>query len=330
VLTGNHFLLTVLQSHLAPFLQVSVSDGTASCYRSLVCTRARASFGGELTGWINQSGTDGQVAVGWKDITATELDPDPPAGGQESQALSLQTGASVLNTTTIPWSSLSVGDQLTLTISLGMRNVAALDWCEGTFFGLTDGDADFTSVELADTVANSGVIANNPATGTQEGDGTFTDVSFAYTLHTGDPARTGNIGILIYAEGTGGSGAENQSFFDNVRLTNDAVVAGTTPTFVVAAETSSGVAAANERVGLLDVVAGDASPVAYSIVEGRSDLFAVVDGNRLVKQAGADPGSVGTLHTVTIQAANAIASRTLKVIIEVTGTPSRGMIFVVH
>jgi hypothetical protein len=74
-------------------------------------------------------------------------------------------------------------------------------------------------MSLSDTVANSGIIANNPATGTQSGDGRFTDVSFTYTVKAYDLTRPGNIGILIHSSGKGGSGSSrNQSFFDNVRL----------------------------------------------------------------------------------------------------------------
>lgn len=179
----------------------------------------RRDFGGELTGWLSRSGADSTVAVGWKDITPGELHPSPPVG-QESQALSLMSGASVLNTTGTPWSSLKVGDKLTLTISLGMRFAATnLNWNEQTFFGLTDSAANLGSIELTDTVANTGIIANNPATGTQFGDGTFTDVSFDYTVQAADLSRPGNIGILISCVGSGGSSSSfNQSFFDNARL----------------------------------------------------------------------------------------------------------------
>ncbi|MFK7910539.1 MAG: hypothetical protein AB8F34_08040 [Akkermansiaceae bacterium] len=185
----------------------------------------RGSFGGELTGWISQSGSDNLVSVGWKDITTTELHPYPASGSQESQALSLQTGASVLNTTNTAWSSLHAGDELTLTISLGMRNLGILDWNEGTFFGFTDSATNFADgITPSDTIANSGVITNNPATGTQSGDGTFTDVSFSYTVQASDLIRPGNIGILIYVEGNNPSTSHNQSFFDNVRLNRSAAI----------------------------------------------------------------------------------------------------------
>lgn len=179
-----------------------------------------STFGRELTGWISKSGAATQIAVGWKDITASALDPSPPVGGRESQALSLQTGASALNTTGTAWASLSPGDEITLTISLGLRAAAAgLNWNENTFFGLTDGAADLTTIELGDTVANSGTIANNPATGNQAGNGGLADVSLAYTVLASDLTRTGNLGILIFSQGTGAAGGSaNQSFFDHVRL----------------------------------------------------------------------------------------------------------------
>jgi len=181
--------------------------------------------GNELTGWISQGSTaDNQVSVGWASITAAELDPSPAVGGQESQALSLQSGASVLNTTATSWASLTTGDVLTLTISLGGRNGQSnQSWNEATFFGLTDGAADLSTVEIGDTVANSGLITGNPGNEAipngQIGEGLFADVSFDYTVLASDMSRSGNIGILIYSEGTGGSStANNQSFFDNVRL----------------------------------------------------------------------------------------------------------------
>ncbi len=181
----------------------------------------RQDFGGQLTSWISQSGAVTSVAVGWKDISPSELHPNPPTGSQESQALSLTTGSSVLNTTDTPWSSLIEGDTLTLTISLGMRFATTnLNWNEGTFFGLTDADANLATIGLSDTITNSGLITNNPATGTQFGNGTFKDVSFSHTVQAGDLSRNGNIGILIYSVGSGGSSSNfNQSFFDNVRLT---------------------------------------------------------------------------------------------------------------
>ena len=124
-----------------------------------------------------------------------------------------------------------MGDKLTLTLSLGMRNVSGMSWLENTFFGLTDatpaaydGSGTVATYMGASTVANSGIIANNPATGDQTGDGTFTDVSFDYTIVAADLSRTSNVGILIFGEGIGGDNSNiNQSFFDNARLELTAV-----------------------------------------------------------------------------------------------------------
>ncbi len=180
----------------------------------------RGDFGGELSGWIAQSGDERFVHVGWRNIKPSELHPYPPAGDKESQALSLISGAGVLNSTTIPWSSLREGDKLTLTLSLGLRGgLPALNWNENTFFGLTDARADLTTAEPADTVAHSGVIANNPATGSQSGNGSFKDVAFSYQVKATDITRPGKIGVLIRSEGSGGNAeGADQAFFDNVRL----------------------------------------------------------------------------------------------------------------
>lgn len=195
----------------------------------------RQDFGGQLTAWISQSGSGGNVSVGWIGfVTPSPLHPSPQVGSQESQALALISEGSVLNTTNIPWSSLKAGDTLSLTISLGMRTASSnLNWNENTFFGLTDGGANLSTIELADTVASSGVIANNPVTGTQFGDGTFTDVSFDYVVQASDLTRPGYIGILIFSSGTGGSGASfNQAFFDNVRLNRETVPTNTFDTYI--------------------------------------------------------------------------------------------------
>jgi hypothetical protein len=180
----------------------------------------RSDFGGELTGWTAKSGNELEVHIGWRDIDPTSLHPDPPEPGRESQALSLISGASVQNLTGTPWSSLRAGDKLTLTLSLGMRaGLPALNWNEKTFFGLTDARADLSTIEPADTVAHSGMIANNPATGSQSGNGTFKDVSISYHVKSADLARPGTIGILIHSAGSGGGAKDiNQAFFDNVRL----------------------------------------------------------------------------------------------------------------
>lgn len=180
----------------------------------------RRNIGGDLIGWATRTGEENEVSIGYRDINPSFLHPFPPIAGSKSQALTLISGASIQNLTGTPWASLRPGDKLTLTISLGMRySHSDLNWNEKTFFGFTDGNADLATIELTDTVANSGIIANNPVTSNQYGDGTFKDVSFSHVVQPADIERSGNIGILIYAEGTGGmTTAHDQSHFDHVRL----------------------------------------------------------------------------------------------------------------
>lgn len=178
-----------------------------------------------LIGWSVRGMGSRVPSVGWRDIPPHQIHPYPPARDRKSQVLSLMGGTSVHNATDRSWASLSPGDRLTLTVSLGMRSDPQLNWNEGTFFALTDGATDLARTGLTGTVANSGIIAANPATGTESGDGTFADVSFAHTVSSSDLARPGNIGILIHSEGSGGISPKNQSFFDNVRLQIDRVPA---------------------------------------------------------------------------------------------------------
>ncbi|MCH7226230.1 hypothetical protein [Haloferula sp. A504] len=180
----------------------------------------RGDLGGQLTGWIAQSGKPTQVHVGWGGLDESELHPYPPAKGRNSQTLSLMSGASVLNVTGTPWSSLEVGDKLTLTIALGLRE---LRWNDQTFFGLTDGDFSPRGVPtMEDTVANSGRIAVNPATGDLSGNGSFRDVSFVHTVREADLQRPGKIGILLVGLGSSRDGEKQHGFFDNVRLHREA------------------------------------------------------------------------------------------------------------
>jgi hypothetical protein len=180
----------------------------------------RRSFGGELTGWTSQSGNDRQAQVGWRDIKPQELDPYPAPSNRPAQALTLMSGASLLNVTGTPWSSMRAGDRLTLTVALGMRDGSPeLAWNEATFFGLTDGNFRPTGIpNPADTVTHSGLIAFNPATGNRSGDGTFRDISIDYTISETDLRRPGHIGILLVGSGSNPGESTHQSFFDNVRI----------------------------------------------------------------------------------------------------------------
>lgn len=48
-------------------------------------------------------------------------------------------GGALYQLTPLAWSSLNVGDVLTLTVAAGKRNNPALTWSDQAFFGLTDG-----------------------------------------------------------------------------------------------------------------------------------------------------------------------------------------------
>lgn len=176
-----------------------------------------ADFGGtttSITGWtiittdnsaFIQVNNFKEVAVGNKDIT--------PANG--SQVLSLMGGASIAQTTGLAWSSLTVGDQLTLTVALGNRDSNATTvWTEDSFFGITDGLAAGRST--GDTVANSGTF-------TRSNDGIMTDEEFTYTVVLADLSRSGNVGVLLVSDGGGNDAGTEQAFFDNVRLDLTAV-----------------------------------------------------------------------------------------------------------
>lgn len=176
----------------------------------------RGDFGGELTGWISQSGEPRAVQVGWRDIEPSEVDPFPPRPDRPAQALSLISSASVLNRTDRPWSSLRVGDKLTLTISLGLRaGEPPLVWNGKTFFGLTDGNFSPTGIPMtSDTVTDSGLITENPASG----NGGFVDISLEHIVSPADLQRPGHLGILIVGDSSNRGNAVHQSCFDNVRL----------------------------------------------------------------------------------------------------------------
>ncbi len=150
-----------------------------------------------------------EVAVGFKDLM--------PAVG--AQALSLMAGASVAQTTSLPWSSLSAGDVLTLTVAVGNRQPPATTvWPDQSFFGLTDGLA--TGRATGNTVANSGLIAVPP---TGAASGTMGDLFFNYTVLASDLTRAGKVGVLLVSSDAGNNLATHQAFFDNIRISWDFV-----------------------------------------------------------------------------------------------------------
>lgn len=164
-----------------------------------------------LTAWIAQSGGDWKVSVGANNLSVPDGD----------RVLLLQDVSSVLNTTETSWNSLNVGDTLTLTVALGIRNITQSVWNDETFFGFTDAEFDKSDgVTLEDTVANTGYIDTNPASSK----GVFEDVTLSLAVSADDVSRSGNIGILLYSADSGNGGQHaNQALFDNVRLSHVAV-----------------------------------------------------------------------------------------------------------
>jgi hypothetical protein len=91
--------------------------------------------------------------------------------------------------------------------------------------------------------------------------------------------------------------------------------------FVVAAEVGDGIASGGEIVGQLQSMAVNPSAWTYSLVDGRTDLFEITDDTNVVQIAGTDPGSVGTVNHVQIQAGTAEATNYLVVAAEVVRGP---------
>jgi hypothetical protein len=175
------------------------------------------SFGGQLSGWTILSGNENMTHVGWYGLHSDSL--HPVSKDEPSQALSLINGASVYNLAHTRWSDLKPGDTLTLRAALGMREPRELplDWNEETFLGLTAGKP--SAPKPGDSVAWTGYIKNNPATGDQSGDGTLSEVTLHHEVTKADVKRPGRIGILIASSGSGGKiPIRNQAFFDNIRL----------------------------------------------------------------------------------------------------------------
>jgi hypothetical protein len=175
-----------------------------------------------ITGWTTvtteNTNIDGaELAVGFVNIT--------PAEG--NQVLSLQSGASTRQFTSLTWSSLSAGDQITMIVAVGDRNSNPPVWADESFFALIDGSTTGTLAAgtlLGSTVANSGLLVTPFTGGLGINGGTMQDRSFTYTVLASDLSRSGNVGVLLAAygstDGTNGLGASaNQAFFDNVRLT---------------------------------------------------------------------------------------------------------------
>lgn len=181
-------------------------------------------FGGSLAGWTTvttenvPSGNGKEVSVGFIDIA--------PANG--AQVLALMAGASIKQSASLPWSNLSAGDAISVTVAVGDRsNTGAPVWADQSFFAVIDGATSGTLAAgtlLSSTVANSGELVTPFAGGGGINSGSMQDRSFSYTVLASDLSRTGNVGVLLAAFGVDGSTANglssssNQAFFDNVRL----------------------------------------------------------------------------------------------------------------
>jgi hypothetical protein len=176
-----------------------------------------------ITSWTtvtveNVTVAGAQIAVGFRDIT-------PSVG---NQVISLMSGASTRQFTSLTWSGLAVGDELTMTVAIGDRS-AGSTWADQSFFGLIDGSTTGTLAAgtlLSSTVANSGELVTPFTGGLGIDGGTMQDRSFTYTVQAADLLRIGNVGVLLAGFGTTGTGNglsgtspnANQAFFDNVRL----------------------------------------------------------------------------------------------------------------
>jgi hypothetical protein len=196
-------------------------------------------FGGALTDWTtvtteNSPAPNGaEVSVGFIAIA--------PANG--SQVLALMSGASIKQSTSLAWSSLTAGDTITMTVAVGDRtNTPAPVWADESFFAIIDGSTSGTlagGTLLSSTVANSGALTTPFAGGTGIDGGTMQDRGFSYTVQASDLSRSGNVGVLLAAYGVFGStgdglnSSNNQAFFDHVRIDVQAAPVGTpTPNIV--------------------------------------------------------------------------------------------------
>ncbi len=176
-----------------------------------------------IIGWTTVTTENGaingaELSVGFANIT--------PAAG--AQVISLMSGASTRQFTNLTWSSLNIGDTITLTVAIGDRTSAGVpNWADQSFFGIIDSTVGSSIASLrSTTVANSGELATPFTSGGING-GTMQDRSFTYTVVAGDSSRPGYVGVLLAAYGTVLTSGDQtgltpnnntQAFFDNVRL----------------------------------------------------------------------------------------------------------------
>lgn len=274
------------------------------------------SLPGVLSGWNiiatdNNAADNTEVAVGWANLT--------PAEG--TQALSLMAGAAIAQQTTLPWSSLSAGDTLTLTVAAGDRNTSSAGnprWADNSFFGLSDGLATRVGSPPA-TPANSGT-SPSPWIGEQVvwkhvatppggyKSGTMGDVTLTYTVTAADVQRSGNIGVFIASLGNrdtsdrGTSSAGAQSFWDRVRLE---LVTAPGPT--IQSFTSDATTLAN----------GGSATLSWQVDNATSVTLAPGPGT--VPASGSQLVTPATTTTYTLTATNNDGSRSRSITIGMTG-----------
>jgi hypothetical protein len=268
----------------------------------------QAAISSILTDWAiiatdNTSDNNQEVAVGWANLT--------PAEG--TQALSLMAGAAVSQQTATPWSSLSVGDTLTLTIAAGDRSTGATAtprWADESFFGLSAGLAGKTGTPGA-TGWITNVVARSPAVTTPPGGykaGTMGNLTLAYTVTASDLARSGNVGVFIASLGSrndatnGAAAGANQSFWDHVRLD-----LATTPGPTINSFTTD--------TTLVNV--GGTATLSWDVAGATSVSISPTPGT--VAASGSTPVSPLTTTTYTLTATNDGGSKTRTLTISVIG-----------
>ena len=300
---------------LGPASAVPVEIGNPS-FESDVNSSATGAFGSGnqaaissiLTDWAiiatdNSADNSQEVAVGWANLT--------PAEGK--QALSLMAGAAVGQQTATPWSSLSVGDTLTLTVAAGDRGTGATAtprWADESFFGLSNGLAGKTGTPAAtDWITN--VVARSPAVTPPPGGykaGTMGNLSLTHTVTGSDLARSGNVGVFIASLGSrndttnGTAAAANQSFWDHVRLDLTTTPGPTIHSFTTDAT-------------LLNI--GGTATLSWDVAGATSVSISPILVT--VAASGSTPISPLTTTTYTLVAANEEGSKTRTLTIGVAG-----------
>ncbi|MBM3862553.1 MAG: hypothetical protein FJ385_01180 [Verrucomicrobia bacterium] len=213
------------------------------------------------TGWqviatdnTQQTVNTNEIAFGYLNIV-----PSDPAVGTTPvpQAINLWAGSAIGQISNIAWSSLKVGDIIRLVVATGDRNVNAPSgapyYADDSFFGLTNGLAGHGG---APTSANyytswiTNVVVKSPQVGTPPTGfkgGTMGDLTLTHTVTSADLARSGNIGVFIASIGdrantSTGLTAQAQSFWDNVRLSVETDLIGSSPTVASFTATPSTIA----------------------------------------------------------------------------------------